>query len=66
MTNWMHNNTVEASWTLEYNIRKELGGFFPEEYDKQFYFSQLFLAINKKKQNDTAMNKLRRLMRGKS
>lgn len=56
MNNWANKNPREAAWFMEYHIRKELGGYFPKNFEKAFFFMELFSGFKKmeKRKNDLA------------
>ena len=50
-----------SEWVMEYQVRKELGGYFPEEdeYDKQHFYRHLYLSLKKEEMKKHAMDKLK-------
>ena len=42
-------------------IRKDLGGYFPEEYDKQEFFISYYSAISQKEEKKRRMDELKAL-----
>lgn len=55
------------AWRIEYFVRKELGGYFPKDYNKQHFFVSLYSAIERRNEKKQRWNRLKGLSkRGRS
>jgi len=44
-------------------VRKELGGYYPKELEKRYFYQQLFMNILKEEKRKEALNKVKHLAR---
>ncbi len=65
MEGWGKLNPQLHIWRIEYMIRKELGGYFPEEYDKQQFFISLYSANANQQEKKSRMERLKGMVRRK-